>query len=142
MTLLNWPDWSEDSSYRDSGEGGLFAYAVWDAPKGECIVDVHPTLFTGDVLLRADGPLRSEFDAQRRNFNTGSGSDYDRLMLSTAVTLGTVVLLGSTGGSFYNDHLGDYFSASRDSLTEAGLAVVTALEAVYGPATYLTYLDT
>lgn len=145
MTLLNWPTWSEDSGYRDTGEGGLFAYAVWASPKSECIVDVHPNLFMGDVLVRADGPLRSELEAQRREFSRGMNAEdvnYERLMISSAVTLGTVVFLGSTSGSFFDDRGGDYFTASRDSLTEAGLAVVSALETVYGPATYLTYLDT
>lgn len=145
MTLLNWPNWSEDSGYLDTGEGGLFAYAVWASPKSECIVDVHPNLFMGDVLVQADGPLRSEFSAQRREFMTGvNGADfnYERLMFSSAVSLGTVVFLGSTGGSFYDDRAGAYFTASRNSLTDAGLAVISALEAVYGPATYLTYLDT
>lgn len=145
MTLLNWPTWSEDSGYRDSGEGGLFAYAVWDTPKADCYMDVHPSLFKGDALVRADGPLRGEFDEQVRDFTnemSRADFDYDRATLSSAVTLGTVVFLGSTSGSFFDDRVGDYFTASRDSLTEAGLTVISALEAIYGPATYLTYLDT
>jgi hypothetical protein len=145
MTLLNWPDWSKDSGYRDSGEGGLFAYAVWAAPKAECSVDVRPSLFKGDVLVNAIGPLRAEFDAQERRYRNGSsGADvnYKDLTLSTAVTLGTVVFLGSTAGSFFDDRSGEYFIATETALTETGIAVVSNLEAIYGEATFLTYLDT
>lgn len=148
-STVNWPVTSyygdEDEQgygYRNSGEGGLMVYAVWGyitAPS--CLNDVY--LDTSEVLVSAEGPLaelisRHQKEAQSADV-VGGGGDWN-LRVSAAV------LISSTGESIYGESFtgsGDYFSVDRSDLTESGLAIVTALEALYGePATLVTFLDT
>lgn len=145
MALINWPELGEASAYRDSGEGGLFAYAVWAPQKDECFVDVRPAMTVPDVLVRAVGPEASEFTEQSKEYNSlvsGRDMNYYEATLRSLASFGTVVQLGSTGASLYSEQAGDYFYVTREGLTEAGLALIETLEAVYGEATFVTYLDT
>jgi len=143
MNLVTWPASDYDGfGYRDSGEGGLFAYAVWPAQDGECSVDVRPQMPLADVLVSARGPLHEDFEDQRRSYHYDSKADYEVQMYRLQEEAGTVVFLGSTSASLHDEGNG-YFEMTADSLTPEGLAVVTALSAAYGTeATFVTYLDT
>lgn len=149
MDFVNWPtDWDV---WRDSGEGGLFAYVVWGTVDGSwvagskhCNIDVKPQIPIGDVLVSALGPLKDEFKDQGREFSeltreyTEQG--YALASLEVQVEVSTAVFLGSTRSSLHN--AGDYFSVGADDLTDEGKALVAALTAAYGEPTFLTYLDT
>lgn len=141
--LVNWPTYN-DLNWRDSGEGGLFAYAVWDTVKADCMVDVHPTMGAGDVLVQANGPLRRAFDDQYNDYSMDRDyTDYRAHWARHLVTAGTVVFLGSTGGSFYSDAQGEYFNVDYVDLTAEGVRIIDTLNAVYGQkATFVTFLDT
>lgn len=147
MTLVNWPGWDPDFGYRDSGEGGLFAYAVWDLPaETDCVVDTHPALGLGDVRVAAHGPLRPDFeeqDVRNRSADWGTAESYSAHEHHVEASFGTVVFLGSTGGSFFSEHRGEYFSVTAEDLTETGTTLVATLSTVYGSEpTFVTYLDT
>lgn len=145
MTFVNWPH--DDEAYRDSGEGGLFAYAVWAEPKAECFTDVHPQMPAPDVLVDATGPLAIDFRAQRSIVNSDEYSDsdegYSAKELDLQISVGAAVLLGSTGASLFREYGGSYFHVTADFLTDAGRSVVEALTTAYGSEpTFVTYLDT
>lgn len=142
MQLVNWPGSYDDSEYRDTGEGGLFAYAVWNLPpKNECTVDTAPALAKADVLVDAIGPLFTDFAHQSRGLSRTGDFDLDEH--NSEISLGTVVFLGSTGASLYDEHDGDYFKVVRESLTEDGTKLVNTLTNHYGTEpTFVTYLDT
>jgi hypothetical protein len=152
--LIAWPALGEETGWRDSGEGGLFVYAVWPLPATECHVDAMPLLGHGDVLVGAAGPLRTAFlpyyspeagGCIRVRPVFGYDEEEDAEDLSTSLRLavtGTVVFLGSTGSSYFHDGGGDYFTATGSTLTEAGAAFVASLTALFGEPTFVTYLDT
>lgn len=144
MNFVNWPtDWDV---WSDSGEGGLFAYAVWSPVDGNCNIDVKPQIPLGDVLVSANGPLDDDFNAQSRDFRELTRGEYTEHGYAVAsfdvqVEVSAAILLGSTRSSFHSR--GDYFSVSVDNLTDEGRALIATLTAAYGSApTYLTYLDT
>lgn len=145
MVFVNWP--VDDETYRDSGEGGLFAYAVWAEPNADCFIDVHPQMPAPDVLVAAVGPMVEDFRLQRFNNSDrdyGNGPDsYSAEQFDLQVATGSVVFLGSTGGSYFQERGGSYFSVTADVLTETGRSVVDTLTAAYGTEpTFVTYLDT
>lgn len=147
MTFVNWP-FPDDQDYRDSGEGGLFAYVAWPTfDDAECHIDAMPQIPLADVLVAAHGSLDEDFRLQARDYrrrdNSGEEVSYEEMMFDLQIALGTVVFLGSTSASLYSERKGEYFSATADSLTAEGRAVVDALSAAYGvEPTFLTYLDT
>lgn len=145
MTLVNWPSWDPDGGYHDSGEGGMFAYAVWPQLESECIVDTNPLLSRGDALVAAHGPISGTF-AEQTNSNGTEWSDatsHTAHIHSLERSFGTVVFLGSTAGSFYSDARGEYFAVTEESLTEACADLMNSLTLAYGVApTFVTYLDT
>lgn len=145
MTFVNWAH--DDEGYRDSGEGGLFAYAVWPEPKMTCFGDVHPQMPAPDVLVDATGPLAMEFRAQRSNVDADDYNDsnegYSAKEFDLQISTGTVVFLGSTGASLFREYGGSYFHVTSESLTDAGRIVIETLTAAYGSEpTFVTYLDT
>lgn len=147
MTFVNWP-FSDDLGYRDSGEGGLFAYAAWPTfEDAECHIDAMPQIPLADVLVAAHGSLDEDFKLQARDYhrrdNSGEEVSYEEMMFDLQIALGAVVFLGSTSASLYSERNGEYFSVTADSLTEKGKAMIDALTAAYGvEPTFLTYLDT
>jgi hypothetical protein len=145
MTFVNWP--FDDEAYRDSGEGGLFAYAVWPESKMACFGDVRPQIPAPDVLVDATGPLAIDFRAQRSNISENDYSDsdegYSAKEFDLQVSVGSVVFLGSTGASLFSERGGSYFHATSEALTDAGRTVIETLTAAYGSEpTFVTYLDT
>lgn len=145
MTFVNWPH--DDEAYRDSGEGGLFAYAVWPESKMACFGDVQPQMPAPDVLVDATGPLAIDFRAQRSIVNSDEYSDSDEghtaKEFDLQISTGSVVFLGSTGASLFREYGGSYFHVTSAALTDAGRTVVETLTAAYGSEpTFVTYLDT
>jgi hypothetical protein len=145
MTFVNWP--VDNEAYRDSGEGGLFAYAVWPESKMACFVDVHPQMPAPDVLVDASGPLATDFRSQRSNVNDSDYSDsdesYSAKEFDLQISTGAVVFLGSTGASLFREHGGSYFHVTSEALTDVGRTVIETLTAAYGSEpTFVTYLDT
>lgn len=152
--LIAWPfpvyDGGAEPPYRDTGEGGLFAYATWSLEdvKQDCHIDVRPYMNFGDVRVQSVGPDEKLFRWQDKNYQeiSNSGKPFDEqynAIATNIVPAMVAVFLGSTSASLFNDNSGDYFVVTEDSLTEEGLALVKALEGIYGSkATYSTYLDT
>lgn len=137
VQLVDWATPSyEDGGYRNTGEGGMFAYATWslDGVKHNCFIESSPFMSHPDVIVASVGPDAEDFKAQARY----SRCDDDQNMVSAPI----VIYLGSTADSLYDDHYGDFFTVTKDTLTEQGRGIVEALEALYGPATFTTYLDT
>lgn len=141
MTLVNWP--APADPYRDTGEGGLFAYAVWDHPDTNCVVDAFPQFGMADVMVRAVGPLAETFERMERNYLRNSGGSYEDTYLDSLTGVGSAIFLGSTGSSLFNENVGEYFIVDAGALNDAGRTVVDALSAAYGSEpTFITYLDT
>ncbi len=116
-------------TFQDSGEGGLFVYAVWSYISASTVQDVDISMGVGS-LQGAYGPLATKIT--RNNYTNEGGMDFD-----------AVVLIGSTGSSLYNSAYGEYASFTRDNLSERGRTLVRLLEELYGgEATLVTYLDT
>lgn len=141
--FVNWPGFS-DPEWRNTGEGGLYAYAVWDDVAKECFVDTFPRISVADVFIAAHGPLSSDFGEQYRRYaHDHDYTDYEARDHRHEISFDAVLFVGSTIGSFYSDHAGSYFSVDRIDLNPEGLRVIETLEAVYGSkATFVTYLDT
>lgn len=129
MSLVNMNP--ADKQWEGTGEGGLYAYAIWPVIKTNCFVENYPLLEDHDVMIKAVGPV---------------AEDFDRLYRETSRNLvfeaSTVILLGSTDTAWFNDNTKNYFHVTRSDLTDAGKAVVETLEAMYGEATFVTLLDT
>lgn len=154
LNLINWPSpgfiGGSEPVYRDTGEGGLFAYATWSLEnvKQDCFIDVTPSMNFGDVRVASVGPDEKLFRWQTKNYEELSNSNrpFDEQiekMISNTVPAMGAVFLGSTSFSLFDDKVGEFFIVTEDALTEEGLAIVKALETVYGSkATYSTYLDT
>jgi hypothetical protein len=146
MTLVNWPVPStepEDSDWRSTGEGGMFAYAVWPTQSAECMVDVRPQMPLPDVMVRAYGPMEPAFEAQSRNHRYNPDANFYEEAFNDMEEVGTAVFLGSTYASLVEHGGGSYFSVEASALTEAGAAMVAALTEAYGTEpTFVTYLDT
>lgn len=145
--LVNWPRW-DDERYRDSGEGGLFSYVVWDSEEANCSIDVFPSMGMGDVLSSVKGPLAESFRLQESDYASFSNSNdgttsWEEIHYNTQVPLGTVLFLGSTRGAFFEDSIGEYFAVDESTLTPEGSALVRSIsEAMGSEPTFLTYLDT
>lgn len=137
--LVNWAPATADyfasgafSGYADSGEGGLFAWAVVRSTsdnepatraEGGCNVDVHVVLSQPDVQV--SGP--------------DLWTNHDDYSFGESVT--AAVFLGATSHSLYSSESGNYFTVTPDSLTDEGKAIVAALSVV-GKVELLTFLDT
>lgn len=114
------------SGWSNTGEGGLFAYAVVRASeatldhKENCFIDVWSMLNQPDVQV-------SDVDLWDR------GDNLSEILLAS-------VFLGSTNESLVNNG-GDYFTVTVDDLNDAGKALVASLS-VIGKVEILTFLDT
>lgn len=153
LNLIKWPSIAVEGNepiYRDTGEGGLFAYATWSLEnvKQDCFIDVAPSMNFGDVRIASVGPDEKLFRWQTKNYEELSNSNQtfqeqqEKLISNTVLTMGAV-FLGSTSSSLFDDNTGEYFIVTESALTSEGLAIIKALEGAYGAkATYSTYLDT
>lgn len=150
-TELNLVNWHGFSGYEGTGEGGLFAYAVWSL--GEIfnslsgpVLNSFPQLTSADVLTGIHGAEARRFQAADQNLSQlRANAPLDGLELEeyrTAPKIPVAVFLGATDSSLFSEYLGEYFSVDALKLTEEGERLIDALEAVYGPATFLTFLDT
>ena len=146
LDLVAW----DYANYDGTGEGGLFAYAVWSltdlfAGPGP-VLNSFPQLKNDDVLAGAKGAEATRFEAAQRNLERlRRNTSLDELELEefrTAETTPVIVFLGATDTSLYSEYYGEYFAVDGATLTERGAALIAGLEAVYGPATFLTFLDT
>ena len=153
MELVRWPTPVE--GYRDTGEGGLYAFALWETPPeaDNCHVDFIPRVDLWDVATGFHGPLapalrEAESDTLKALEEASRIPGYleSAAYAEAGVALSTVnviVPLGSTGASLYSEEKGEYFSVEgmRD-LTPPGCALLATLAAIYGKPTYATFLDT
>lgn len=150
---VRWP--APVSPWQDTGEGGLYA-AVWWPHKDEwdrCCVGALADMHMADVMSDWSGPNKPEFTdwgtrykdeaAWEAKYPDGpkfyESAEYARSFYGEAV--GALLYLGSTPHALWNDEAG-YFKVTAEALTAKGKALVEAAEALYGPATYLTFLDT
>ncbi len=117
---VNWP--SEQDDYKDSGEGGLAVYAIWNQDTPEVCLSSTFGRLTTDVILTKDGHRPPVM--------------HDEYMSG-------FVYLGSTGGSWWSEDVGHYFQATAEDLTDEGKALVKALSDLYGyEPVIVTFLDT
>lgn len=140
-SLVVWPDAVvADHPYLpgvwvDTGEGGLFAYAVIESPdanlaphraQGGCEVGSFLTLSLDDVVVGG---------VEVTDPQDGGPS------LTESVPLLGGIFLGATNQALSRD--GFHFAAGEEDLTPTGLALVAALRAAYdAPVTTVTLLDT
>lgn len=147
LDLVSW----DYANYQGTGEGGLFAYAVWSLDEvfnslSGPVLNSFPQLTQEDVLAGVKGAEAAYFwkraDNLQRLRYSFSNDELELEEFRRAVKTPVTVFLGATDSSLYDESLGEYFAVDRENLTDRGLTLITALEAVYGPATYLTFLDT
>lgn len=139
---VNWPV-GGDGGWRLGGEGGMAVYAVWlwdvNNPALVCAAPLMPSGIrpVQGVLAGAHGPAAEVFKkyyqyASFLGFSDDVETDIDQ-----------VVLLGSTGATWFNDEQGCYFHCRPDDLQPEGRALVDSLARQYNrEATLLTLLDT
>lgn len=150
-STINWPevDYDDEYGYRDNSEGGLMVYAVWPyyAQEAESCLN-EAFLDFGEVFVGADGPLEAQIkrDEIAMSQEANNRADYTEEP-NYKQLFSSVVLIGSTGQSLHKENSfvagNQYFSASRDDLSESGEALISSLEALYGSkATLVTFLDT
>jgi len=165
--FVNFP--VHDPRYENSREGGVFVMAVvlededfdkrWPIcfggysyfPMAESLIDdsenPRPKPTEPPTSLEDMDREREAHDAWEgqlfpfmRNTSPKIACSLERYI---SVPLLVSVLLGSTGWSGWDTEAGEYWKATRDSLTQEGLGIVTALEALYGKKVHLlTWLDT
>lgn len=161
FTLINWP--TGDDRYRDTGEGGMFAYAVVTTAdvslKEACTVDVAHYLTRPDVCVSREAELWEPFDyhasgstrlhnVRARLEQLGEHKFKDSLnrMIGEdelSVPLRAALYLGSTSASLSLADGGGYFEATYGDLTPAGRALCESLSAAYGTSPQIvTFLDT
>jgi hypothetical protein len=131
--MTNFVNWPTSEDYRDTGEGGLWAYAFWLANNHDaacCGVTSVIALPQQDVVLNYDSLVYPPI---------GYGRE-DEAAYYGAPVIGAL-LLGSTFNSLANDD--DYFMVSYSDLTPPGQAVIDKLNNLYNrQAVIVTYLDT
>jgi hypothetical protein len=146
-----WP--VDDPAWKDSGEGGMWAALVVPALEDEPLnVCASPTgtiaLPLPDVTVHDPGHIYT--DGQRgwsALLNQPKSADRDREIDAAAMNAGRPVLacivLGASGGSWWNDTVGEYFEVTAQHLNAEGARLVEAVEALFArPAHIVTYLDT
>lgn len=136
LPLVEWP--APGEGWVDTGEGGLFAYAFWEHQSGwdRCVVERLVDVLPWDVMVDAVGPMGPDFVVVDR----AGERDADGMPVVSGLDVGVAVYLGS---SPYSSQASDrYFRVSSSVLTSQGAGAVGALEAVFGEATFVTFLDT
>lgn len=125
---VNWP--TEGPEWTETGEGGMFVLAVWPDPDSDAMVCMpeYTLSLTGDSILGMSGP---DADTLREEWTTHY------------TPLGSVILIGSTGGTWEHTSTRQLFTATADNLTPDGRAVLNSLTTLYGqPPTLVTFMDT
>lgn len=147
---------------RDTGEGGLWVYAVVLADRVVDFVACHGpdttvALPLPDVVLSDDDQV---YPPEEKNWwhrpepenLTDPAALKDFVMrvemwVYRRVTHGSSVLaavcLGSSGGSWWNEDMGEYWRCTPETLTDEGRALLNSLAKLYGAEpSLITYLDT
>lgn len=140
VNTVLWPNLvsahNPNQDWADSGEGGLWAVAVWRAENRDayaCVVDTAPVLPVPDVLVGKNALDRALLYWPDRPY---TDERYSLPLLGA-------LHLGSTPYSFYSDSRGEYFTVGFEHLTSAMLDTITTLSEIYGvDAEILTFLDT
>lgn len=133
---VNWP-----KGWKDSGEGGLVVYfAVLDDEDDsfvKCFAESTITMSYPDVEVSGHlSRVWSEPPSRRR-----SGDDHLLLEFPGSLPLLAAICVDSTKSSWCRD--GDYFTPTRNDLTDHGRALYDNLTALYGrEVLILTLLDT
>ena len=162
LSGVRWP--VDVDHVRDTGEGGLWCYALVLAatypardPLVHCCGPAQTVaLPLPDVVVHDPGqvyppytghgpdpapPRPGDPEDLRRYTWAIREQETDRLCHGAPVL--AAVLLGSSGGSWWDNRASHYWRPGRDDLTPAGIAVVQALEALHQRPVHLTvYLDT
>lgn len=143
---VNFP--AKDPAFRNTAEGGMSVHALFVATAsisgGEdpfvhnCSTDLGvmrrggPT-FSADITNVAV-EMFGESNDEMSDFTNDNNATYGLL---------ACVCLGSSGGSFLHDALGQFWACRREDLTEDGRQLLLSLERLYGRrAILLTTLDT
>lgn len=167
MNMINWPVCHDGlGGYHDTGEGGLFAYAVVlepEHPDDPCTVDVHGFLTEPDarVPFRMAEPrlwgvggyhdrARTKLHAARAALEHAGLADLSRSLNhlrgddELSLPLRWLGFLGATSASLSANNGTGYYQATADDLTPTGRAVYDALAKEYGAAAVhiITFLDT
>lgn len=141
---VKWPSNEDASPFRDGGEGGMTAYAAWspslEDPKDwgnralVCCDGLTAFVAEAEVFLGATGPDAGEYHlAGWRSESEGTSGYY----------VEAVILLGSTGGTWFDEGEGLHFLPTVADLSETGQAVLRSLSELYGlEPVILTFLDT
>lgn len=128
---INWPPFSYDPEIGEltkNGLGGTMVYAAWDA-SDDTLGPKRPKVeFDGSkhILAGVVGPLAEQFQAG------------GNIVISDLVLIaGSETGLAEFGTSEDGDKL---LVITRELLSDSGLALLNALEAIHGgPATLVTY---
>lgn len=135
--MVNFPT-DADSRYRDTGENGMFVYAVVPYDRG--LGDRASVLYSAPFMLVRGENLMNEMDFW---FATQVGKDDS---IDTSPQLLCCLLLGSTRWCGYDQNQGGhtgYWQCKAEDLTVEGQALLKTLEQLYGrPPLLLTFLDT
>jgi hypothetical protein len=113
--------WPESDAWRDTGEGGLFAWLVVPAKEYDtaATVDCWAMLSDPDVALN------------HKDLWPHAGS-FSREEDENSAPLAAAVFLGSTRASLWNDEGGTYFIATAGDLTKAGADLHALLYELFG----------
>ena len=128
---INWPAFSYDPEIGEltkNGMGGTMVYAAWDASDDKLGPKRPKIEFDGSkhILAGVEGPLAEQFQA-------GGTIIVSDLVLIAGSEMG----LAEFGAGEEDDKL---LVITRELLSDSGLALLTALEAIHGgPATLVTY---
>lgn len=131
---VNWPADGDGRGFQDDGEGGMSAYACWTPLGGEpvkasvCCDGLSILMQEAEVFVGASGP--GEDDYTLKGWREGYYTD-------------AVIMLGSTGGSWYDPKAQQRFKVTWYDLTDEAKRTVMTLSNLYGfEPDILTFLDT
>lgn len=135
---VRWPDSEDGRGFANDGQGGMSAYACWILSDGNpvsvCCDGLTILMQEAEVFVGASGPGEGEYtyEGWHRKANDVPPGYY----------ADAVVMLGSTGGSWYADD-GSPFKVTWYDLTDEGRRALMALKGLYGrEPDILTFLDT
>ncbi len=142
INTVNWPDPRLDPEWASTGEGGLWALAVWDEESStmthDCAVDTLPHLPYPDVLAGKDATT-----VLRQYWSYSYESDALESENTESYPFLGVLLLGSTVDSWYSEERGEYFTVNHWDLGKEMQIVLAELDKHYGVnSRILTFLDT
>lgn len=138
---VKWPANGDGRGFRDGGEGGMSAYACWIPPDGKpnrastCCDGLSVLMQEAEVFVGASGPGEDDY--------TEHGWREDAGGIPAGYYTDAVIMLGSTGGSWFSEGTCKYFKATWYDLSDEGQRTIVALTNLYGfEPDILTFLDT